>query len=265
MNLGIKGKVALVTAASRGLGFACAQALAAEGAKVAIAARHKKQLTKAAAKLVLAHKTTVVGIQADLTREKTLKHLVQQTDKQLGPIDILVMSTGHLPSGSFGKVSDKDWDLGLNLTIRPATALAKLVLPGMRKRKFGRIILLSSIFAFEPDPGFVISSTYRAGLSAFAKCLSDEVAADGVTVNVVAPGYFDTPLLRELAKKRAANKKGKNAAKKVLAAWGKLSPTGRLGSPMELGAFVAFLSAQQSSFFQGITAAIDGGVTRGTP
>lgn len=261
MNLGIKGKVALVTAASRGLGYACAEALAAEGAHVVICARHEKQLAVAAKTLASRHKTKVVGIQADLTQERSLSYLVKTVEKRLGPVEILVMSTGHLPAGSFSAVSDDDWDLGLKLTIRPATVLAKLVVPKMKEQKFGRIILLSSVFAFEPDPGFVISSTYRAGLSAFAKCLSDEVAADGVGVNVVAPGYFDTPLLHELAQKRAASA-GKSA-KQVLDDWGKLSPTKRLGSPDELGAVVALLASPKSAFLQGVTLAVDGGFMKG--
>lgn len=261
MNLGIKGKVALVTAASRGLGFACAQALATEGAKVAIAARHKKQLTNAARDLASHAKTMVAGIEADVTQEQSLERMVRQTEKRLGEIDILVMGTGHLPSGSFGKVSDMDWQLGLNLTIRPAVVLSRLVLPGMRKRKFGRIIFLSSVFALEPDSGYVISSTYRAGLSALAKCLSNEVAEDGVTVNVVAPGYYDTPLLDELAAKKAAAVG--SSAKQVLTDWGKLSPTKRLGSPDELGAVVALMASPRSAFLQGVTLAVDGGFSKG--
>jgi len=261
MNLSIKGKIVLVTAASRGLGFACAQALAAEGAKVAIAARHKKQITSVARDLASRYKTTVVGIDGDVTQEKSLQRMVQVTEKRLGEIDILVMGTGHLPSGSFGKVSDVDWQLGLNLTIQPAIVLSRLVLPGMRKRKFGRIIFLSSVFALEPDAGYVISSTYRAGLSALAKCLSNEVAADGVTVNVIAPGYYDTPLLDELAVKKAAAVG--SSAKQVLTDWGKLSPTKRLGSPDELGAVVALLASPKAAFIQGVTLPVDGGFTKG--
>jgi len=253
--------VALVTAGSRGLGFACAQALAAEGAKVAITARHKKQLVGAARDLASHHKTTVVGIEADLTQERSLDRMVRQTEKRLGDIDILVMGTGHVPSGSFGKVSDLDWQTGLNLTIRPAIILSRLILPRMRKRKFGRIIFLSSVFALEPDSGYVISSTYRAGLSAFAKCLSNEVAADGVTVNVIAPGYYDTPLLDELAAKKAATTG--SSPKQILADWGKLSPTKRLGSPDELGAVVALLASPRSAFLQGVTLAVDGGFMKG--
>jgi 3-oxoacyl-[acyl-carrier protein] reductase len=261
MELGINGKIALVTAASRGLGFACAQALASEGARVVICARHSRQLNAAVKRLRSLTGADVVGFQADLTEEQSLIDLVKRTEKEIGAIDILVMGTGHLPSGAFSEMSDDDWELGLSLTLRPARTLTKLLVPGMRKRKSGHVIFLSSIFALEPHPSYVVSSTYRAGLSAFAKCLSREAAQDGVVVNVVAPGYFDTPLLEELAAKRA--KALGTTSKSVLKEWAKLSPTGRLGSPEELGTLVCLLASAKTAFVQGITIPIDGGFMKG--
>lgn len=261
MDLELINKVALVTAASRGLGYACAMALAAEGANVAICSRSKTRVRAAASRISKATGSEVIGVQADLTREDQLPLLVREVEKVFGPIDIFVFNTGNPPAGDFTSASDKDWALGFSLCLRPPIVLCRLILPKMRMRKFGRIIFLSSIFAQEPDKGYVVSSTFRAGLGALSKCLGREAGQDGVSVNLVCPGYFDTPLLHELARKHAKTL-GKSS-ERVLSDWGKLSPARRLGSPAHLGALVALLASSQGSYIQGAAVPIDGGALHG--
>lgn len=257
MDLELTNKVALVTAASRGLGYACAMALAAEGAHVAICSRSKTRVRAAASRISKTTGSKVIGIQTDLTREEQLPRLVREVENVLGPIDIFVFNTGNPPAGDFASSADKDWVLGVSLCLRPPIVLCRLILPKMRKRKFGRIIFLSSIFAQEPDKGYVVSSTLRAGLGALSKCLAREAGQDGVSVNLVCPGYFDTPLLQELAGKHA-RALGKSS-ERVLSDWGKLSPAGRLGNPAHLGALVALLASPQGAYIQGAALPIDGG------
>ncbi len=261
MDLGLANKVALVTAASRGLGYACAMALATEGAHVAICSRSKTRVRAAASRISKATGSKVIGIQTDLTREEQLPRLVREVEKVLGSIDIFVFNTGNPPAGDFASASDKDWALGFSLCLRAPIVLCRLILPKMRKRTFGRIIFLSSIFAQEPDKGYVVSSTLRAGLGALSKCLAREAGQDGVSVNLVCPGYFDTPLLHELARKQA--KKLGKSSKQVLLEWGKLSPAGQLGTPSHLGALVALLASSQAGYIQGAAVPIDGGALHG--
>lgn len=260
MDLGLTNKVALVTAASRGLGYACAMALAAEGAHVAICSRSKARVQTAAARIVKATGSKVIGIQTDLTREEHLPRLVRSVEKVLGPIDIFVFNTGNPPAGTFAQASDKDWTLGFALCVRSPIVLCRRILPGMRKRKFGRIIFLSSIFAQEPDEGYVVSSTLRAGLGALSKCLARGAGRDGVSVNTVCAGYFDTPLLRGVAQKQSAS--SKKTAKELLSEWGRLAPIGRLGDPAEIGRLVVLLASPLTGYIQGATVPIDGGLLR---
>ena len=260
MDLELESKVALVTAASQGLGFGCASALAAEGAGVAICARDQERVEAAAGEIGQRSVASVVGFKADVTSRDDLSRLVRDTEAALGPIDILVCNTGNPPGGHVLDTGDEDWDMGLALVLRPAITLMRLVVPRMRNRGYGRVVFISSAYGLEPSPGSVISSTLRAGLHALAKCAARDVGGDGVCVNVVCPGYFNTPLLEEYARKEASSESASVA--EVLESWGRGAPAGRLGEPTDLGALVAFLASPRSGYVQGTVLAIDGGMLR---
>jgi 3-oxoacyl-[acyl-carrier protein] reductase len=260
MQLGLKGKKALITGASYGLGYACADALAGEGVDVVICSRDKEKLARAAEGLSSRHGVKSIGVAADLTKKEDLERLVVESEKILGQVDILVVSTGHPPTMPFSKATDKDWENGASLVLRPPLVLSKLLLDGMRARKFGRIILIGSIFGLEAEQSSVVQSTFRTGLNAMAKCIASETAADGVTVNVICPGYFDTPLVRELAKQYAHTQS--TTVEKVLDSWKEFAPVKRFGKPEDLGALVAFMASPRAEFMTGTAVTIDGGAIR---
>jgi 3-oxoacyl-[acyl-carrier protein] reductase len=256
MDLQLQGKRALVTGASYGLGYACAKALAEEGVSIAICSRDEEKVKGAASQI----SEQTVGISADLTKEDDLKRVFTDAEKFLGGIDILVVSTGHPPTYPFSQATDEQWKLGEELVLRPPIVLSRLVLPAMKQQKYGRIIFIGSIFGLEAESSSVVQSTLRTGLNAMAKCIATEVAEEGVTVNVICPGYFETPLVENLALQYANAQKTTRA--KVLEDWKKYSPVKRFGKPEDLGALVAFLSSSKAEFITGTTVTIDGGAVR---
>lgn len=260
MDLQIQGKKALVTGASYGLGFACAQALAEEGVDTAISARDEAKIHDAARRIAEATGVKTLGISGDLTKDADLDSIYKRANDFLGDIDILVVSTGHPPTYPFSKATDDNWKVGEDLVLRPPIVLSRLVLPSMQKQKFGRIIFIGSIFGLEPESTSVVQSTLRTGLNAMAKCIATEVAEHGVTVNVICPGYFETPLVEKLALQYADSQNITRA--EVLDDWRQYSPVKRFGKPQDLGALVAFLSSPKAEFITGTTVTIDGGAVR---
>jgi 3-oxoacyl-[acyl-carrier protein] reductase len=260
MDLDLKGKNALVTGASHGLGFACARALAGEGANVAICARDSGKIQNAAIEISTQASVKAIGIAADLTIEEDLSRIVDEAGKGLGEIDILVVSTGHPPTYPFSVATDEQWKRGMDLLLRPAIVLPRLLLRGMQEKGYGRIIFLGSIFGLEAEKSSVVQSTLRTGLNALAKCMATEFAPDGVTVNVICPGYFDTPLVQNLAQQYADSQKVSRDV--VLQDWADYSPMKRFGKPEDLGALVSFLASPRGEFITGTTVTIDGGAVR---
>ena len=260
MDLGLQGKTAVVTGASYGLGLACAQALANEGVNVVVCSRDTNKVNSAAEDIALASGSKTLGVVADLTKEEDLTKLISEAKDFLGPIDILVVSTGHPPTFPFSVATDEHWQRGIDLLLRPPIILTRLVLSEMQSRKYGRIIFIGSIFGLEPEKTSVVQSTLRTGLNALAKCVATEVAADGVTVNVICPGYFDTPLVQELAKQYATSQQLQ--VEEVLHDWSNYSPSKRFGKPEDLGAWVAFMASPKAEFITGTTVTIDGGAVR---
>lgn len=260
MQLKLEGKRALITGASAGLGYACAEALSMEGVEVAICSRDKQNIQMAATRLGAATGNKSIGIAADLSDEKQLFQLVKDAQNQLGDIDILVVSTGHPPTYPFSVATDEQWSVGLNMLLRPPIVLTRLLIDGMRARKYGRIIYIGSIFGLEPEQSSVIQSTFRTGLNAMAKCIATEVAADGVTVNVICPGYFDTPLVHDLAKQYA--QQGGASVEHVLNEWATFAPVRRFGKPEDLGALVTFIASPRAEFMTGTAVTIDGGALK---
>jgi 3-oxoacyl-[acyl-carrier protein] reductase len=261
MDLGIKDRVALVAAASQGLGYACALELAREGARVFLCSRDEARASAAARRIHEATGSSVAGFAADVTDEAAAERFVSLAESQAGKVDILVNNSGGPASGTFAQ-SDLDafrtaWELAGLSAIR----LAKLVLPGMRQRKWGRIINITSISVKQPIDGLLLSNTVRAALTGWAKTLSNEVAADNVTVNNIAPGYTLTEKQYEHATTRGSAQ-GKSQ-EEMIQLWASQTPMNRLAAPDEIGAAVAFLASERASYITGITLQVDGGWTKG--
>lgn len=251
MDLGLKGRTALVCAASAGLGFGCAQALAGEGAQVILAARNRERLTEAAKRV------GGRGIAADLDRPEDRERLAREA----GEADILVTNNGGPKAGPSDAVSVEDYREAFESSCVAAIDLTTRLLPGMRARKWGRIIHIASISVKQPIAGLVLSNTGRTALVGYARTLAQEVARDGVRVHVVAPGSHDTDRIRELARDRAS-RKGTMPEAEMRAIEAEI-PVGRLGRPEELGALVAFLASDRADFLTGTVIPVDGGAFRG--
>jgi 3-oxoacyl-[acyl-carrier protein] reductase len=260
MDLGIKGRVALVAAASKGIGFATALELAKEGVRVFLCSRDETAASEAAQKIHDETGATVAGIGADVTDNEAVERFVNLVYERAGRIDILVNNAGGPPSATF---NDTDLDMfrkAFELNALSAIRLAKLVLPGMQAQKWGRIVNITSVSVKQPIEGLLLSNTVRAGLTGWAKTVSAEVAADNITVNNVAPGYTLTGRQEELATARA--KATGKPKEEMIGLWAGQVPMRRLASPEEIAAAVAFLASERASYITGVTLQVDGGWVR---
>lgn len=260
MDLNLSSMRALVTGGTYGLGYACAKSLSAEGAKVVVCSRDSENVALAKDSIQKETGHRVEGFAADLGNIEQLDSIVDKASEILGAVDILVVCTGHPPTYPFSTATDEDWNTGINLLLQPVIKLTRRVLPQMKSRGFGRLIYIGSVFGLEPEVSSVIQSTLRTGLNAFSKCVATENAKDGVTANVICPGYFDTPLCRELAGKYA-KEQGKSV-EDILDMWQGIAPIGEFGDPDDLGSLVAFLASSRAKFITGTSIAIDGGFLR---
>jgi 3-oxoacyl-[acyl-carrier protein] reductase len=261
MDLGIKGKVALVAAASRGLGKAAATELAREGARVVIAARGEEELEAAADEIRIATGAHVLPVPADVTVAADIEALVGAAQAEFGDVDILVNNAGGPRPGTFTDVSDEDWLAAVNLNLMSALRLTRLVLPGMRRRRWGRIINITSLSVKQPLPNLILSNAVRSAVVAMAKTLSLQVAAEGITVNNVCPGMILTDRVRNLAA-NTAQQQG-ITPEQALQDMQTDIPMGRLGRPEELAALIAFLASERAAYITGATTQVDGGRYRG--
>mgnify|MGYP006277520375 CR=1 FL=1 len=256
MDLGIKGKVALVMASSRGLGRAMAIALAREGVKVAVTGRSAQDLQKSV-ELIQAVGGTALALSWDLSDATVIDNLVSKIEKELGPIDILINNTGGPPPTPAAGQDPALWQKSFNDMVLSLIAITDRVLPGMRQRQWGRIITSTTSGAIAPIKNLAISNTLRAALLAWSKTLATEVARDGITVNVIMPGRIATDRLRQLDEAKA-KRDGANyddVVKQML----KQIPMGRYGDPAEYGDAAAFLASQNASFITGSVIRVDGG------
>ncbi len=260
MDLGIAGRVALVCGSSAGLGRAIADALAAEGCRVAVNGRDEERLNHAVALLAQRHDTEIAGFRADVSLPVQAVDLVDQVRDRFGAVDILVCNAAGPPAAPFEATPPDQWQAALDLNLLSTMHLCRAALPLMRQRRWGRIVCLTSVAARQPIQGLILSTTARAGVLGFAKCLSDEVATEGITVNAVCPGYMHTDRVTDLVEQRAAQTK--RDTNQILAGYVADIPVGRMGEPEELASAVAFLASEKAGYITGVALQVDGGYIR---
>jgi len=245
VDLGLKGRRALVTAASKGLGRACAEALAAEGALVFIASRDPSGIAATAQEIGAAGQAV-----ADVSREADVQALVEAAVKALGGLDILVVNAGGPPPGTFDSTDLPAWDVAYQLTLMSAVRLTKLALPHLKVSDQGRIVYVTSISVRQPIPNILLSNSLRSAVTGMAKTLSAELAPNGITVNMLAPDSILTD--------RVLSLHGGDMEE-----YARSLPMKRTGDPSEFGALCAFLCSKQAGYISGQTIGIDGGSLRG--
>jgi 3-oxoacyl-[acyl-carrier protein] reductase len=262
MDLGLNGKVALVTAASKGLGKAIALELAREGADVAIASRSEDSLQLAAAEIADETGRAPLYVAADMTSADDIDRLVQTVIDRYGRIDILVNNTGGPPPGFFADFTDEQWQRAVDLLLLSSVRLIRAVLPSMRERHWGRIINSTSVAVKQPIPNLLLSNAVRTAVIGLAKSLSNEVAAEGVTVNNLLPGSIYTDRIIQ-TNNNAAQRTGRTPEEVRAAAEADI-PMKRYGRVDEYAAAAAFLASDRASYITGVSLLVDGGVHRGT-
>jgi 3-oxoacyl-[acyl-carrier protein] reductase len=261
MDFGIKGKVAAVAAASKGLGKASALELAREGCAVAICARGEAALNAAAQEIRDATGARIVSVVADMTKAEDVARFIETTKQALGDPLILVTNAGGPPGGYFDQFDDAAWEQAFNLTLMSTVRLIRAALPGMRAAGWGRIVNITSITVKQPIDELLLSNAIRPGVIGLARTLATQLAKDGITINNVAPGNTLTDRQLELAQVRA--QRAGRSVEEEIASSGANIPAGRVGQPEELAAMVAFLASARASYVTGSTIAVDGGAVRG--
>lgn len=260
MDLGIKGKVAFVAAASRGLGRAVAEELAAEGASLVLCARTAENLKTASEQITQNSGVSVLPVVADVSIVEDVIRAIRAGIEKFGRIDILITNAGGPPAGQFENLTREMWEAATLLTLTSVLELTRAVLPGMKERRWGRILNITSITVKQPVDNLMLSNSLRAAVTGFARTLANEVATYGITVNNILPGYTQTERVEKLAQSTAA-KEGISSTE-ARSKWETEIPMQRLGEPREFAALAAFLVSERASYITGTSIPVDGGWIR---
>jgi 3-oxoacyl-[acyl-carrier protein] reductase len=260
LDLGLQGRVAIVAAASKGLGRAVAEELAREGARVAICARGASEIEQAATHIQKSTGRDVFHRSVDVTNPAAVFQFVGAVAERFGRLDICVTNSGGPPSKVFADTNPEDWRSAVDLLLMSTVFFAKEALPRMQENKWGRFITITSSAVKQPVDGLLLSNSIRAAVTGLARTLANEYAAYGITVNNVCPGYTRTARLDNLAATISA--RTGSPSDTVFADWTRQIPAGRIGTPEEFAAVVAFLASERASYVNGTSIAVDGGMVR---
>jgi 3-oxoacyl-[acyl-carrier protein] reductase len=261
MDLGLKGRVALVAASSQGIGLATAEAFAAEGCRVAMCARNPQTLNAGAEKIRKQHNADVFTEAFDVTDPEAVTRFVAAVAGKFGGVDICVTNAGGPPAKGFLAASLEDWQKAIDANFLSTVYFAREVIPHMQRKHWGRIITITSITTKQPVTDLVLSNAVRAAVVGLVKSLANEFGKDGILVNNVGPGFTATDRLMELAKARSGAT-GK-PEQEFLDAWAADAPLKRLGEPRELAETIVWLASERASYITGQTVLVDGGMYKG--
>jgi len=257
MDLGLRDRTALVTAASKGMGKACALGLAAEGARVVMCARTETDLRSSADEVRAKTGAEVVAMAADVTRADQVTALVARAREVFGGVDVLVANAGGPPRGRFDELSDEQWYDAFELSLLSVVRLVREVLPSMRERRWGRIVTIQSTSVKQPIDGLDLSNGVRPGVAGLTKTLAADLGRDNILVNTVCPGRILTDRLLAGARQAGLSRE------EYLAKASDDIPLGRVGTPEEFANVVVFLASEKASYVTGVALQVDGGLVRG--
>ncbi len=261
MDLGLKGKTALVPASSKGIGYGVAKVLAMEGCKVAMASRTQESITRARNQIEReTGNREIQAVAADLTLRKDVQHFVDEAEKRFGSIDILAYNTGPPKPGTFQDLTENDWETAVKLLLMNAIWLTKRVVTRMVENKWGRLIYITSDTLKQPLPNLVLSNTVRISLAGLSKSLAVEYGPKGITSNGIMQGHILTDRQRQVGED-IASRTGQSVEEAMKSMVAQV-PMGRYGTSEEVGYLVAFLASEKASYINGAMLAIDGGLIR---
>ena len=261
VDLGIRGKVALVAAASQGMGRATALALGREGCKVAICARNEGPLEASAKAIRNETGAEVLSVAADVGRADGVQRFVEKALSGFGGVDLLVANAGGPPTGRLEDLTEEQWSQAFDLTLQSTVRMARACVPSMKARHGGAIVAITSISVKQPLENLILSNTMRAGVVGLVKTLARELGGHGIRVNAVAPGWIGTDRHKDLARSRAEREK--KTLEATMAEDAKEVPLGRIGRPEEVADLIVYLLSERASYITGNVVQIDGGLYRG--